>query len=385
VNAEANLRVLWIREHYWWHGSRSSYGQLQRHVDETGEVVSSAVDRGHGGFPVLQRTLLRPIRRILWRVEPSAAYGWDGLFVEANAVARNRTFRADVIHSMYAETSFGLFATNWWRKRAERGRRAPKIVTTVHQPQAWWRLNYRHPQKLDAVDAVVVLTATDQEFFDRFAPGRVHFIRHGVDTDFFSFVPREQIENHRLLFCGYWLRDFETLATIVDILLNRDPRIAIDIVVPYLRRTDLYAHHYKAFERMARHHQVEWHSDLSDERLREMYWQSDAVLLPLLDATANNTLVEALASGVPIITNCVGGISDYTDPSFAELYPVGDASRMAEAALELLERPEERLRRAVAGRAFALKYLDWRVIAGETVKLYRSILSDERIPTRLHD
>jgi glycosyltransferase involved in cell wall biosynthesis len=80
---------------------------------------------------------------------------------------------------------------------------------------------------------------------------------------------------------------------------------------------------------------------LDNERIAELYRQADLVLNP---STADNmpiSLLEGMASGVPIVSTDVGGIPFLVESGVtALLVPPRDPARMASAALDVLSRPE---------------------------------------------
>ena len=69
---------------------------------------------------------------------------------------------------------------------------------------------------------------------------------------------------------------------------------------------------------------VEKHHNLNETELINLYQNCDALLLPVTGATANNSLLEGLACGLPVISNPVGGIPDYLDNASGWLVPQGD-------------------------------------------------------------
>jgi glycosyltransferase involved in cell wall biosynthesis len=52
---------------------------------------------------------------------------------------------------------------------------------------------------------------------------------------------------------------------------------------------------------------------LDDEQLRDAYRKADLVFMPLLDCTANNAILEAMACGTPVMVNRIGGVPEYVD------------------------------------------------------------------------
>ena len=95
---------------------------------------------------------------------------------------------------------------------------------------------------------------------------------------------------------------------------------------------------------------------LSDEQLREEYRRAWVLLLPLLDATANNSLLEGLACGAAIVVSDTGGIRDYVGPATAALCPPGDPKAHASATIELLRDSERRDAAAQAARTHAANF-----------------------------
>jgi glycosyltransferase involved in cell wall biosynthesis len=93
---------------------------------------------------------------------------------------------------------------------------------------------------------------------------------------------------------------------------------------------------------------VELVARLSDERLLEEYRRAWVVLLPLTDATANNSLLEGMACGAPVVASDIGGVRDYAGFECGALCRRGDAEAHGSATIELLL---DSLRREEAGRA----------------------------------
>ena len=98
------------------------------------------------------------------------------------------------------------------------------------------------------------------------------------------------------------------------------------------------------------------------------------LLLPMLDATANNAILEAQACGVPIVSTDVRGVASYVDSSFADLLPVGDVQGLADAVLRFVESGDERERRRRSARDHAVEHLSWQRLAPRTLEVYKSVV-----------
>lgn len=110
---------------------------------------------------------------------------------------------------------------------------------------------------------------------------------------------------------------------------------------------------------------------LGRDAMAELYRTADIVLNPSLADNMPNSLLEAWASGVPVVTTNVGGIPYLAqDGVTATLVAAGDASAMAQACLALMA--DERLwqQRAKAGLSEAQRYT-WPGVQPLLLEVYR--------------
>lgn len=233
-----------------------------------------------------------------------------------------------------------------------------RLIVCMHQPPSWHRLHWRNHQCLDGLGGIACLSDELAGYMKSVTSTHVFTVRHGVALDFFkpSDGPSPS-PGVKLLLVGQWLRDFDTLVKAFDIINTSISSVQLDCVIPRFARTS------ENLLRLARFPNVRWHSDLSAEQLRSLYQEATLLFLPLVDATANNTIVEALACGLPIISSAVGGISAYVQEPFGKLCRVGDPEDHAQAAMTWLMDPAGHLFRKKEARSFAEARLDWPTIA----------------------
>jgi hypothetical protein len=86
---------------------------------------------------------------------------------------------------------------------------------------------------------------------------------------------------------------------------------------------------------------VQFVSGVSDERLVELYAESEVAVVPSLYEGFSLPAVEAMATGVPLLATTGGAIPEVVgdDGTTAVLVPPGDAGALATAVLELLGDP----------------------------------------------
>jgi len=235
----------------------------------------------------------------------------------------------------------------WWPKAPRR------LVGVIHIPTSVWGAGTK--RACARLSSAIVLWRREIPVMEAFVgEGRVRFVPHGVDTAFFcpGNVPRE--ENH-LLMCGQFLRDFRELERVFVRLRDERPTLRLTIVVS--------AHAVKnpelAWARTTGG--VTLVSGISDLELLDYYQRSTALLMPLHDSGANNAILEALACGLPIITNDVGGIRDYGG---GEIFPVcaSGTEAMVSLASSLLSDPARLREIGAAQRRLALS-LDWAAVS----------------------
>lgn len=301
-------------------------------------------------------------RRLLaWILKPLLAetgswYGRRGLLTELRAARRWMTANGQIFHFIYGENAYRYLGV---LKRLRRN----FVVCTYHTPPARFRELFPGRTFLDHVDAVIVLSSESYGFFaDLIGKEKVFFTPHGVDTDYFKPAAlRPPSDQGSCVFVGSHLRDFETLAACARALSVSRPQLTVEIVTPQRNH-----HYFQALGNVTLRH------DLSDEELLEVYQRADLCVMPLLDATANNSLLEAIACGLPLVVTDLTGVRDYVDTDCARFVPPGDGPAMARAIEALMEDEETRLALAAGARARAEGY-DFAVVAQATEAVYREV------------
>lgn len=113
---------------------------------------------------------------------------------------------------------------------------------------------------------------------------------------------------------------------------------------------------------------------LDRDAMAALVRQSSVSLNPSLVDNMPNSVLEALASGVPVVSTRVGGVPFIVqDGITALLVPPGDADAMAAAVLRVLQEPALARRLAEAGLREVQRYT-WDRVAPALAAVYRSAL-----------
>jgi len=221
----------------------------------------------------------------------------------------------------------------------------------------------RRPERLRELDAIIVVSTTQIEYFrsQGVPEEKIVFVPHGIDTAYFT--PTDGAPERPVLTAlsvGSYRRNFDVLRAVCE-RLQDDSRFEFEIISSPRNRT--------VFEGLSN---VRFRSGLSDEELLDAYRRASCLLMTVQASTANNAVLEALACGVPVVAERVGGISEYVDSSCALETDPRDVEGLVQALKLLAEQPELRRRMAAAARRRALSFA-WDAVGRLTADVYETV------------
>ncbi len=305
----------------------------------------------------------------------SHGYRFEDRICEERAFWRAIRTRAEIVHVLYGDW---MLDTLLRRERFLPG----DLVATFHMPADAVADRFERVQKalMQRLGGAVLLSSRDVPAFSAWlGPEKVIHIPHGIDIDAFrpaKFIARKTA---RFLFIGMMLRDFEVAHRVVDRCREDQIEAEFVIVIPPAGRS---------FFTGCSNAKIL--SGITEPDLIALYRSCDALFLPLIDATANNALLEALACGVPVISTRVGGVPDYVDDSCGWLLPPGNCDAALECVRAIAKDREPALSKRQPARRKAEGFA-WQTIAAEMRAAYarlrrtghlapRETIADERNP-----
>jgi len=279
-----------------------------------------------------------------------------------------RAGRYDAILCVGDATAFVLV----WLRRVFGLRTAILLIDPALSP-GYPRRKRLQDYVLPRVDRVVVYGRAQIDYLAReYGPSvKASFLYHRADVNFYAPPERAMAPVDPYIF-SIGLdesRDFDTLADAA-----RRCRNQLGVTHRFVLHTT---------RQVTQPGVLEIRSDsVSYPVLRELYREASLVVLPLRDrlhAGGINTLLEAMATGCPVVVSGSRGIADYVrDGETARVVVPGDAEGMSRAIAELLANPREARRLGENARRFVVEQCENGVYAAAMADVIRDVVASAR-------
>lgn len=292
------MKLLLIRQVWKHHSSKSGYDRVFQTFDDS-EVKSIIFRRHIKGYGLL-------VRILEWIYPNKKNHISAGLFIaELRIFFKCLFFSPDVIHFIYLQNEFILFKYSFFRPKA-------KFVATMHLPPSFWKEGKQTWTNFDYLDKIIVLDSVSYDFFEKNpkAKGRVELIPHPVDTAYFYPDVNMKFDDGKIhcLYVGRFLRDLDLFFDIIEYCHENHSDIVFHFSYPTTRE---WIEDATRLNQIIALPNVEYQSYVSEEELRQLYQSCHVLVQPLNDSTANNVILEAVASGLPIVVNDIPALHDY--------------------------------------------------------------------------
>lgn len=344
-----------FRTHYPHWGTYSGINQFLKFIDKDRfSVLEQLVSDNDEDFPIKSDIVRRYLRDAV-QMRGMEWYKLSDLAAEIKILYRCLRGRVDIVHYLDGEHS-AQFLPLILKKM---GIRKPQLIGTFHQPPELLHtlLNKEVVQKLDLITVV----SPDQiEYFRQIETAhKVRLILHGVDIDHFSpgLYPRSR-STFKCITVGHYLRDFKAFKEVAQ-KLSGQSFIEFHVLSGREQGLDELPN-------------VIVHQNVDDHTLVKLYREADVLFLPLIQSTANNSLLEGIACGLPVISTMLDSVKVYVPGKEAILIMDNDPNQMVNAIVNLSENPDKCVKMGEAARARA-EQLDWRKIGPQYEAIYSEL------------
>jgi glycosyltransferase involved in cell wall biosynthesis len=211
---------------------------------------------------------------------------------------------------------------------------------------------------------------------------RFEVVPNVVDTTL--FLPpgagrREAVGGRRLLFVGSLdpahYKGFPTLLEALDLLRGDRSDWELDVIGEGSERASYEA----SAATLGLRKRVTFHGSQPKRAVAEMMRAADLLVLPSRVETFGTAIVEALASGLPVVSTTAGAIPELVDEHSGRLVPPDDPAALAAALNHTLENIDEFDRPAIADRARD-KY-NAEVVGGQLSRIYEAVIAESKAGT----
>ena len=208
---------------------------------------------------------------------------------------------------------------------------------------------------------------------------KLELIPFGVDTNFFRPIKvQKDTEIFQILSVGYLIERKGFLYLIKAIKKVLECHINVKLTIVGSGPMEMQIRN--LIKELKLGESIQIISNISDEKLLEMYNFSDLFVLPSIVDSQGNTeglgvvLLEAMACKLPVIGSDTGGIPDIIQNEDTGLIvPQKDIIGISQAIIELIGNDEMRKKLALNGYIMVREYFSWEKIAKEYITIYKTL------------
>jgi len=244
-----------------------------------------------------------------------------------------------------------------------------------HMPELDWYHRIVTPIRqaiLKSADAIVANSPYLAQRSMQVDPFPVQVIPNGVDAQYFSpsaAASRTRDNTFKFIFVGR-LSSEKNLGSLLTALKSLSTKTTkpfmLDLVGDGPQRRELA----RQAEQLDLSERLRWHGWVNRAALRDLYAQADALVHPSLYEGMSNTILEAMACGLPVIASDIGGNEPIVIAGQTGLlFRLSEPDSLVTAMGALLENSQRAREMGAAVRKRVLSDFCWREVTREYVNL----------------
>lgn len=205
---------------------------------------------------------------------------------------------------------------------------------------------------------------------------RMRLVHVGVDPDLFKPIAGVTRKPHSLLTTASADAEMKGLKFLLEAMAKLRTE-GYDLTLTVIGRAKKGGPSEKLIQELSLEPYITFVTGVPDERIVELYSESEIAVVPSLYEGFSLPAVEAMASGTPLVATTGGALPEVTgaDGETVLQCEPGNADSLAQALKRALDDPELRQRIGMAGRKRVSELYTWRQTALNTVAQYREVLA----------
>ncbi len=300
----------------------------------------------------------RLVDAVLGRTALSKWYKKSSFKLERLALQHIKQHGIELVHLLWGDRDIGFL--HLFKKKYQF-----KICCTIHNCANMLDGIFNFPARLKSIDQFILMSETQRSFLLKAGvpDEKITVLLHGIDNDYFR-PPVVKKENNvfRVLSVGSWQRDFDLLSEVCRQLQNR---IAVEIVIV---APEKFRNYFSGIEA------VKFETGLTNEELLKTYQGADCFIMTAKDTSANNAILEAMACGLPIVAERIGGIPEYVNEKCALLCTSKSVAEICDAIVQIASSKSLRQQLSEQAKLRALQ-LDWKTTSAQMQEVYGKMLN----------
>jgi glycosyltransferase involved in cell wall biosynthesis len=206
---------------------------------------------------------------------------------------------------------------------------------------------------------------------------RMHIVPVGVDPDLFKPIPGIARIPGRLITTASADVTMKGLSFLLEAVAKL--RTERDITLTVIGKKKEGGKSAETIDRLGLNGCIEFVTGVPDERIYELYSESELAVVPSLYEGFSLPAIEAMSSGIPLVATTGGALPEVVgnDNETALLVPPGDSEALAAKIALALDDQALRERIGAAGRQRVIDNWSWRHTAIRTVEQYRGLLAED--------
>jgi len=254
------------------------------------------------------------------------------------------------------------------------------IIASLRFSAAFW--NYVFPGKRQAAMLLVANKRTQNVLPSTLKTRPVfEFVENGVDPDLFTPTAKKPDRDYlQVIYVGR-LVDWKRVDLLIEACAQLKGRIKFHLEIigdgPLREALTSQARELSLTD------EVQFHGRLSHREAADILRNADVMVLPSMRECGGAVVLEAMASGIPVIATKWGGPIDYITPETGILISPSTPDifiKELAAALQFLEKEAAaRVKMGEAGRLRAASVFGWKVKTQVLLGIYASVLTSPSI------